>query len=188
MTAPLSQRQTARVNLALKVERLGDEMSPCSFCVRNKRRCVAASSQSSRCSECCRAGRMKCDYTEKLPSVNDWASIDRQRQKLRAEEEEAMSKILRLRQQQRFLDEKEKEMLKRGLATLDELDAAEEAERQLAESLEASAAALADAGSFLDDPCLDPAAFAGLPEAFWANLGVVGGNPEGAAANLPGAS
>ena len=41
-----------------------------------------------------------------------------------------MSKILRLRKQKRFLNEREGEMLRRGLRFLEELDVVKEKERQ----------------------------------------------------------
>ena len=97
-------------------------MSPCSHCRRSKRRCVASSFLASRCAECMRMGRSNCDYTTKLTSVNDWASLDRQRQKLRDERNATMAKLLRLSKQERFIDEREKAMIERGLASLDELD------------------------------------------------------------------
>jgi len=65
-----------------------------------------------------------------LPSVGDWEALDRQQERLQAEEEEAMAKILRLRKQQAFLRDRKKAMIARGLQTLDELDKAEENERK----------------------------------------------------------
>ena len=159
-----------RIALAVKIERFGEEMSPCSNCVRRKRRCIVSSSQATRCSECVRGGRANCNYSSRLPSLSDWENIDKQRRRLQAEEEEAMAKILRLRQQQRYLDDREKEMVKRGLSSLDELDRAEEEEKEKIAAEEASAKALSEASDFLADPTLDPQAFLDLPDSFWANI------------------
>jgi hypothetical protein len=71
-----------------------------------------------------------------MPELSDWDSIDSQRKCLKREEEvaiaasqEAIARILRLRKQQRFLDEQEKKMIQAGLNSLDELDKLEERER-----------------------------------------------------------
>lgn len=179
MSAFLQRKQTERSSLALRIFSTGIEMAPCSFCRRHNKRCVAfdqkdPSGSSSRCAECVLHRRSHCDFTSKLPSVQDWESIDRQRQKLRAEEEEAMAKILRLRKQQRFLDEREQEMIRRGLSTLEELEQAEASDRAQAATLEASVQALNEAQLLLQSPSLDPEALTGLPESFWDNLGFPG--------------
>ena len=120
-------------------------------------------------------GRSNCDYTTKLTSVNDWASLDRQRQKLRDERNATMAKLLRLSKQERCIDEREKAMIERGLASLDDLDTAENAEREERARQEAAASALDEATTFLSDPLIDPESFADLPDTFWGNLGFVGG-------------
>ena len=61
-----------------------------------------------------------------------------------------MAKILCLRKQQRFLDEREQEMICRSLSTLEELDQAEASEREELARQEASAQALSKANAFLD--------------------------------------
>ena len=85
-----------------------------------------------------------------------------------------MAKILRLRKQQRFLDEREQEMIRRGLSTLEELEQAEASDRAQAATLEASVQALSEAQLLLQSPSLDPEALTGLPESFWDNLGFPG--------------
>lgn len=72
----------------------------------------------------------ECGVQAKTPSLSEWCSIDRSMGKLQQEEEEAMAKILRLRRQQAMLRRRRDEMIKRGLCSLDELDAVEEEERQ----------------------------------------------------------
>jgi hypothetical protein len=172
MPSDRSKKHLERIALALKIERssFSEEMSPCDFCVRTKRRCIAAGTDSARCSECIRHGRSGCNFKQKLPSLNDWASIDRQRKKLREEQDEAMSKILRLRQMEKALDERERKMIEMGVKTLDELDRIEAEEKAIAERHEAEARNLGDAVLFLENPGLDPEAFANLPDAFWTGI------------------
>ena len=62
--------------------------------------------------------------------------IEKEEQRLQQEEEKAMAKILYLHKQQRSLKSRALEMLCRGLASLDELDAAEERERKEQEERE----------------------------------------------------
>jgi hypothetical protein len=185
-----SRKLKERVDLANRIERGGFEMSPCSFCQRTGRRCVVSSPDASRCAECVRQGRGSCNFQDDSPSTNEWISLDRQRERLRSEEEEAMAKILRLRKQQRFLDNREKEMLRRGLRSLDELDAAEEEERLEKErkekekmerrEQEAQAATSAASAGASSDPLAGYSGvvfdgdFSSLPESFWNELGVGG--------------
>ena len=61
--------------------------------------------------------------------------LKREEERLDREEEETLSKLLRLRKQKRLIRTRGKDMLRRGLKTLDELDAAEEAERAAAKRL-----------------------------------------------------
>jgi hypothetical protein len=150
----IKERQT----LAINIELLGIAMPSCSTCDRSGRTCIVADEKSSRCAECVRQGKA-CDV--RGPSLSDWASIDRQEEKLEKEEEEAMMKVLRLRKQKRLLRARRKEMLRRGLRTLDELDAAEEAEKV------AAAAIPLPTGDFeFPEIPLDPVEAA----AFWASL------------------
>ena len=179
MPADRSKKLKERLELARRVERCGFEMSPCSPCRRSGRRCIVSDADAARCSECVRSGRGNCDFSSNLPSLGDWASIDRQRRKLRDEEEEAMAKILRLRKQQRFLDDREQEMLRRGLESLDELDKAEEKERKDKEEaerreLEARAAA-STTFDLTDDQIVDLGLSSFDPS--WATLDFADGNP-----------
>ena len=160
----IKERQT----LAINIELLGIAMPTCSLCERSGRTCIVADEKSSRCAECVRQGRA-CDVQG--PSLKDWASLDRLEQQLDAEEEaaiqrsdEAMAKVMRLRKQKRLLRAKRKEMLRRGLRTLDELDAAVAAE----EAAKAASVPLPSGGLEFDFPeiPLDP----GEAAAFWASL------------------
>lgn len=180
---------------ALRIDRSGIEMSPCTRCenARVTRRCVAVK-DGAKCSECTRQGKT-CDVIEKnrMPSFSDWESLDRQRQRLDEEEEEAisksqeaMAKILRLRKQKRFLAEREQEMLRRGLSTLNELDEAEEKEKEEEEKRKAEEARKSAelAGTERPssdgpaDPLYDPMDVLSLDPAdpLWEDLGFVDGN------------
>ncbi|KAG4429512.1 hypothetical protein IFR05_015006, partial [Cadophora sp. M221] len=72
---------------------------------------------------------------------------------------------------EKLLDEKEARMVELGLSTLEELDAREGEEKAELARLEASAASLEQASTFLESPDVDPGAFIGLPDSFWEGLG-----------------
>lgn len=105
MPVERTKKRLEQLSLGKRIERLGVEMVSCSRCEKTGKRCVGmrVGPHVGRCAECCRQGKT-CDVKERnrMPSDSDWESIDRQRQLLRDEEEEAMAKILRLRKQQRF--------------------------------------------------------------------------------------
>lgn len=179
------KKKRERIDLAIRIERSGDEMAPCSFCVENRRKCVVATGEGSRCSECVRAKRKvsDCDaqvvdsrtWETEIPRAADWEAIDRQIERLDEEEEAALSKQLRLKKQKAFLRRRRQEMLRRGLKYLDELDEAEEKERL--EKEEAERAALPSSSDVSVDPVGDPGL--DLPsdpnDPFWATLELYGG-------------
>ncbi|KAE8440331.1 hypothetical protein EG329_008671 [Mollisiaceae sp. DMI_Dod_QoI] len=117
------RKRKEAIHLAVSIENSPDsfEMQPCSSCTTLGRKYVFDRSKADRCSEC--------------------KSIAFQKRKLQLEKEEAMAKILRLRKQQRILEQREHEMAKRGLRFLDKLDAVEEKERKEAEERERATAA-----------------------------------------------
>jgi len=192
------KKHNERIQLYLQIERLGIEMAPCTRCENSKKgsKCLAlpeSSRDSGRCSECARVGKT-CDYRakNKMPSVSDWESFGRKRQRLRDEEEEAMAKILRLRKQQRFLDEQEKKMVQAGLNSLDELDAQEAREKEEAEKKKRSSEdgqlrelmATGAPSNSNPDPSfgpidVDPLLLADFDpsDPMWATLGFGGGTP-----------
>ncbi len=86
-----------------------------------------------------------------------------------------MSKILRLWKQQRLLDNYKKEIISRGLETLEELEKAKAAEKGELEHQEAAAISLAKAVDFLANPVMDPAS---LSDSFQEGLGFSGGTPQ----------
>jgi hypothetical protein len=143
--------------LADKIQRTGIEMSPCSRCERLSLCCVVAA-DTSRCGECV-GSKQKCDVAG--PSLSDWKSLEREERRLEDERRETLAKLLRLDLQQRTLRTRGREMLRRGLKSLDELDAAEEAEKV------AAAAIPLPTGDFeFPEIPLDPVEAA----AFWASL------------------
>lgn len=179
-------KKSERLKLARKIESLGLEMSPCSRCKKQNRKCVVDPEQSTRCAECirqkCSCDALQDDWERNVPRMSDWDAIEKQKALLEEQEEEAMAKILRLRKQKKFLVRREAEMSRRGLKFLDELDAAEEKERVEKEALEAAAssAAPADASAATVDPPFDPVLAAALAaydpsDPYWATLGFDGG-------------
>jgi hypothetical protein len=86
-----------------------------------------------------------------------------------------MREILRINKQEEVLDTKEKKMIENSLNSLDELDAFEAKEKKAEEervlALEQAGRNLGEAEDFLASPNIDPAAFSGLPDSFWAGIG-----------------
>jgi len=169
MISGRSAKHLQRTALVSRIEKsvAAKEMSPCDFCIRTKRRCVVSTSSSSLCSNCARYGKAGCNPKDKLPTVNDWASIDRQRKKLRDERKEIMAKLMRLTRMEEALEGREQKMLDVGVSTLEELDAKEAEERAAVAALEHSVTNLDEASAFLDDFIVDPEALSGLPVSFW---------------------
>jgi hypothetical protein len=129
-----------RPSLYDRVKR-GILMPSCSRCERRGTECRVAK-DSARCAECILAGgNVKCDVLG--PSSSEWAALERAENKIvdevkQAEEAQAQlflrlheqqTKLLRLRKQQEYFRNRAAEMLRRGLKSMDELDAAEAADR-----------------------------------------------------------
>jgi hypothetical protein len=175
-----SRKLKERHDLADRIVRYGIIMVSCSNCVRRNQTCIS-SPDSQRCAACVRRGA-KCDQNG--PSLSDWKAVDKEEERLEREEEETaqriaegVAKLARLRRQKKFLKRRAGEMLRRGLKSLDELDAAEASER-------ASISAV-------DDPFLAPLSaeeLASLDAEFLANLDVVGGTGEEVVAHSQGVS
>jgi hypothetical protein len=145
MPAVRSKKYLERLELARRTENGGFESMPCSTCIKENRKCIVSDGTSERCAECTRKG-LSCDVIKRrlrdIPTLSDWASIDRQQEVLRLEEEKAFqasqeitAKILNLRKRQEFLRRRATKMLDLGVRTLAELDELEaiEKERELAE-------------------------------------------------------
>ena len=170
-----SKKHRERLALASQIEQTGIEIPDCSNCSKHGRRCIV-SIVSSRCAECVRHG-LKCDAG--VPSAGDWAAVERESSRLQKLEDEAMEAIMRLpriKKQREFLMKRASDMLRRGMQNLDELDAAEEAEREAAERADAekilSSSILTDPVLALPPGCLD--------EAFWVSLSSFDGIGQGA--------
>jgi hypothetical protein len=191
MPAERSKKLRERLDLARRIELCGIEMSPCSYCEKQERKCLVAEG-SSRCSECARRGQ-RCDV-EGIPA-SSWVALEREEERLDAEEEkaaatmaESAARLARLRKQKKFLHKRAAEMLRRGLKTLDELDEldkAEEKERKEKEEAErfAEQTAAPSASDMSGDLLADPARYSGVTfgadfaasPSFWDSLGFVNG-------------
>jgi hypothetical protein len=128
-----TKKYKERLELALLIEAHGFIMPSCSFCERLSRNCIVSSEDSTRCNECVRRGG-KCDVAG--PSARDMASLLREQERLDQEDEATLNKLFRLRKQKKLLRDRASEMIRRGLQTLDELDAIEEKERLEKEYIE----------------------------------------------------
>jgi hypothetical protein len=175
-TTPAHKRKESEA-LASRIERTGFEMFPCSGCEKRNLKCVVSDKENSgRCSECVLRGA-KCD-AEGIP-VGEWRALELETDRLERESEAAMravrenmARLERLEKQKKFLKSKGKDMVRRGLKTLDELEEAEEKERQMeSERATAEAAAMPSNVPVLSSTEADP--FAGvevplLPPEVWA--------------------
>jgi hypothetical protein len=170
--------------LAERILSSGFEMTGelrCSSCIRQGRECIV-SGLSRRCASCVQLGLGSCDVMG--PSAADWARLKREEERLAAEETaafaeflrlkaletEALARALRLRKQQASLKTRGLEMMRRGVNSVDALDALEAQERLV--SVPFSPEQLASL-----DPMVD-----------WASVGIVGETPREAVASSPGAS
>jgi hypothetical protein len=171
-------------------------MTPCTSCNNHGRTCVVLNEQSKRCGECVRRG-YNCDVVG--PSDGDWRALEREEERLAFETRltreavaTAMAKLKRLELQRDLLKKRGAEMLRRGLQTLDELDAVEEEERKAKEKKEAEESQQAEAHRAFalqynlgaaPEPIANGLAddwVASIPadDPFWATLGFDGGTPQ----------
>jgi hypothetical protein len=169
--------------LADRIQRIGIEMPSCSRCEKRGLKCLVAP-DTSRCGECVRS-KVKCDVLG--PSSADWERFNAEEDRLNDEEAkttavlaEAAAKLARLQQQKKSLRTRARDMLCRGVKTLDELDELEAREREEQErrNLEAPP----PIGPFLTDT-VDLSEVLGLDQfdpdpSFWASLGFGGGTPQ----------
>jgi hypothetical protein len=136
-----SERRNA---LLLSILSSSIEMPSCSNCEqRGIESCRVSDRDSSRCSECVRAGRSRCDVQG--PSNDDLVRIGTQFRELeeaveRAEEERraADAKVERLRKQKKLWFEKMMRAVRRGISSVEELERVEkeEAEREAVHAAE----------------------------------------------------
>jgi hypothetical protein len=190
-----STKTEYRIKLYERVKLKGIEMPACSRCLKDARRICKVSSDSDRCAECIRAGgNVKCDVWG--PSARDWARLEKTENQLdadleaaRAEQQkmfdrlsEISAKIMRIEKQRKMFRARAADMLRRGLRSMDELEAAEEAERVAAEKEGSLEASTFSEPIDLTDPELDPSLVAALSDydpsnPFWASLGFDDGIP-----------
>ncbi|KFY60596.1 hypothetical protein V496_05290 [Pseudogymnoascus sp. VKM F-4515 (FW-2607)] len=160
-------------------------MPPCARCEKRGLDCIV-SSRSTRCGECVRVNAPGCNTTG--PSLADWEKLKREEDRLDREQElaelsilqahqaaiESLARSQRLKKQRALLRERGSEMLRRGLATLDELEEAEERNRREAEA-RSTLPTPSNTNSEVVDPEHDP--YWGLSPGFFDRLGADGGTP-----------
>src|SRR5579862_8331536 len=132
MLCQRSRKHKERNRLELLVINCGLVMPSCSFCERNKRKCIVAEG-STQCSKCIGRAR-SCDVHR--PSVGAMDAVLQEYEKLDREEEEArksvrkgLAKVERLNQLRRSLRTRAADIIRWGVQSLDELDAVEESKR-----------------------------------------------------------
>jgi hypothetical protein len=102
-------------------------MSACSSCeARGLRDCQVSEKDSSRCSECVRLKRAKCDVLG--PSPADLAKMGSQLSALEEELDSALAKVERLRRQKKMWFEKMMRAVRRGITSVEELERVEKEE------------------------------------------------------------
>ncbi|KAK3355556.1 hypothetical protein B0H65DRAFT_485592 [Neurospora tetraspora] len=119
-----AQKGAATKALAVLVEDSGETLDmPCSNCFRHNRTCVVDLSKSNSCSECVRR-KTACDgqdITRRLyKSMKESKRLEAEEDKLVRSSVEIQSRLLRVREQRRHLQKRQKEMFDRGMADLAE--------------------------------------------------------------------
>jgi predicted ribosome quality control (RQC) complex YloA/Tae2 family protein len=138
-----SQSSRQRKLLAENIEKKGVAFMPCNHCLKDERPCVV-SRNSRKCSNCVRHGFLDCDAKEITAADFDRLALEKERlrSEIRAErkrlqaaaleQQRALAKILRLERLQETTEEREGELLRRGIHNVEELEKLEEAERVVA--------------------------------------------------------
>ena len=159
---PCARRTHNRVELARAIRERGCTMSPCSNCRKSGDSCVV-SAESKKCASCVRRG-YRCDVVG--PSARDFEVVAKELARLRDEQrateqaerqayrllDEARARRDRLFKQQEFLRGREGELIRRGLETVEELEKAEEDERNALVAAQVATTTSSD----LDLESLDP--------------------------------
>ena len=123
-----SLKHSEHLALTRVIKSVGSEILTCSRYERSSRKCIVEPRKSSQCSKYIRASSIyNVNY---LPSVSEQEAVDSQIKRLESQEKEAFAKIQRLRKQKALLRQCKKEMLRRGLQTLDKLDTQERKEKK----------------------------------------------------------
>jgi hypothetical protein len=119
-----SRKSSSRSALLAAILQSPETMPSCSSCeVRGISVCQVSDRDSSRCAECVRLGRAKCDVQG--ISSKELLGIAAQHQKLEAELEEAENKVFRLRKQKKLWLEKMMRAVRRGISSVEELEKVE---------------------------------------------------------------
>ena len=145
-----SRQHRNRLRLADRIYRFGKMVFPCSRCQESQSECRIVF-DSRKCDHCTRIAK-PCDAREVTADALDRISMKREELKRQAdaalaEEEEAEAEMdlarsraatsrarwKRLRAQYKMMKKKELDMVRRGVSDLEELDRADEEERQRAE-------------------------------------------------------
>ncbi|EKG21259.1 hypothetical protein MPH_01402 [Macrophomina phaseolina MS6] len=98
-------------------------MISCTHCLEHYTVCFALEDDPSVCGACLKARRTGCDVAEASASGLD--RLDREFDCIAAEEDATLEKLVRLRKQRRFLQERRSKMIRQGFASLEELEKAE---------------------------------------------------------------
>ncbi|KUI64658.1 hypothetical protein VM1G_00771 [Cytospora mali] len=156
-SAPKKKKSASESNRALHSVILDHciEMPSCSACEdRGLEVCQVSQFDSSRCAECVRLGKTRCDVMG--PSPDDLRYISRQYRELEAQieaEEERRritdARIERLRKQKKMWSSKMHRAIRRGLDSVDELDRVEAEESRAAKAAEAAKQA---EGAVVEEP------------------------------------
>jgi hypothetical protein len=131
-------------------------------------------------------GKLKCDVSG--PSAGEWSRLEREEKKLNEDWSstqseimslqqrllEMQSKLMRLDKQREMFRSRAAEMFRRGLKSLEELDALEEEERLASSTPAPEPSSFGDESLFLD-PSLDPVLSAARADfdpsdPFWSSL------------------
>ena len=187
-TQPAKKRKESEA-LASRIKRTSFEMFLCSSYERRNKRCLVSDKENSgRCSECVLRGA-SCDVEGVL--VSEQRVLEAEEACIKAKKETAfrlvcenMSCIERLEKQQEFLKSKGRDIVRRGLKTLNELEEVKEKERQIETERAAAEAAATQVYSLAAKA--DP--FAGikiplLPPEVQANQDFAGETPQASQGN-----
>ena len=96
-------------------------MRPCKECVKHGLVCCVGPG-SGRCLECVRSTHRKCDL---VVSEQEWSRVERDRVRLHAECQEALSRFVRLRKERDLAEKRWEEMVQREFQNIEELEADE---------------------------------------------------------------
>jgi hypothetical protein len=138
-------------------------MPSCSRCKKRGLKCLVTP-DTSRYGEYIYS-KQKCNVNG--PSAIDWESLEKEERRLEEEEKETLTKLLRLGTQKRSLRQRAREMIRRGLSTLNELDSVKAKERE-EDLARVQAILLPSSNKVIADPSF-------LSDSFWADLGFNGG-------------